>query len=267
MLWCCTAEDEGALPVVPQENFVDMFPVLTIHKEFKTMQIKKPDSSQYEQDLMQTLEQLDGISFHPGSIELTFPGTAEAHNYVKLLKAFPGKPIKIVGFSSESASTLASDRCRAIRSFFEAQMCANGMEIESREEVDGQANKVTVEPCDPKIEQAVREQLPPEPTPCVKQALKEPPKTKVQVTLEFSGADGSSATLQLVRRPIGLTLDLLANQLMVKSVEPLSPGEDAGVKAKMVLTSVDGEPVADKSTDQAWKIVKAAVGNLPDRRS
>jgi len=116
-------------------------------------------------------------------------------------------------------------------------------------------------------EEAVQEQLPPEPKPCVKQVPQEPPEPKVQVTLEFASCDGTSATLRLVRRPIGLTFDLLRPQLTVKSVVPLSPGEDVGVKSNMTLTRIDGEPLADKTSDQAWQIVKVAVGKLPVKTS
>lgn len=92
-------------------------------------------------------------------------------------------------------------------------------------------------------------------------------KSTPQVTLEFCSHDGNSATLRVVRRPVGLTFDLTARQLTVKYVVPLSPPQDAGVQIKMVLTNVDGEPLADKTTEEAWQKVKMAVGKLPVKNS
>jgi len=102
--------------------------------------------------------------------------------------------------------------------------------------------------------QVVQEQPPPEPS-----------KPDVQVNLVFCGTDGNSVTLQLVKRPIGLVFDLLGSRLRVKSVVPGSFAEDSGVKFKMVLTMINGESIADNSTDQAWERVKIAVGKLPGK--
>jgi len=294
MFWCCETKNDEPSTVVLTEKF-DSVVVDNSEEEFK-----------------QRLAQFCSIEFHPGSVDLTPLGQNAAGKYAEVLINFPEKAVKIVGFSDEDLLTsahthqLARDRCRAIKSFFQVQTCRNGMGIQSRGKVDGRANEVTVEPCDPTTidlleatataqdasfvqeqkdaqarqeaeakreaeaqaqreaqakkeaeqkAQTVQEQPPPP----------EPSKPKVQLNLVFTGHDGNSTTLQLVKRPIGLVFDLLGSQLTVKSVVPCSPAEDSGVKFKMVLTSIDGESIADKSTEQAWERVKLAVGKLPDK--
>lgn len=302
MFFCCQAkEDEGLVQhfEAKEDGAEEFFPAVST--ESAVTEVKQPehnDNSDYA--FKQQLGKLDSILFDPSSVDLTLVAKDLADKYVKVLKEFPEKAIKIVGFSTEVLSTpghnlqLARDRCRAIRSFFQARMCTNGIAIQGKGNVDGRSNQVIVEPCDPatlgllestatsedaafaevqqKIQaqteakvnrEVVHEQPPPESKRCVEQAPQETPKPKVEVTLEFLSRDGSRVKLQLVRRPIGLTFDLLATQLSVKSVKPLSAAEDAGVKMNMVLASVDGEPLADKNSNYVWEKVKLAVGKLP----
>jgi len=299
MFCCCQTKNDQPSDAVPAVKFDRL----------------EHDNSEYE--FKHELESLDSLLFHPGSVDLTPASKDTAGKYAEVLKHYPEKAVKLVGFSVEELPTsghnhqLARDRCRAIKSFFQAQTCTNGIAIQSRGTIDGRANEVIVEPCDPMTldlleaaataqdasfvqeqkeaqarreaevqreaqaqsqrethaqreaqaqreaeerVQAVQEQIPSEPT-----------QPDVQVHLVFSSRDGNSLTTQLVKRPIGLVFDLLGSQLSVKSVAPGSLAEDSGVKSKMVLTSIDGESVTNKSTNQAWEMLKLAVGKLPDK--
>jgi len=252
----------------------------------------------------QKVEELEGITFEPGTDELTTAGKLVALNYVNVLRVYSDTAVKLIGYSCEDLPTrahnkqLARNRCRAARKFLKSQACRNkiaiqglgkmplfgdevnvevcdsdqvdSLEQEANEEDDAFAkeqedaaeeNKVVEEP--PSAPVAVEDPAPPNEQAPKESAPEEPAPEEPKVELQLSDDKGDIINLQLVKRPLGLTLDLLQSRLKVKSVLPDSQARASGVEVGMTINTINGESLSNTSVDDAWAKLKEAASKLP----
>jgi len=81
--------------------------------------------------------------------------------------------------------------------------------------------------------------------------------------LEFSDNRGRILSIQLKRRPLGITFTVNQTPLQVKFCQNGGYAHQSGVSAGMVLTAIQGESISNKTYDKAWEMLVAAVKKLP----
>jgi len=182
------------------------------------------------------LDQLDGITFKSRTTEMTSSGISNANAYAAVLKEYPQMTVKLMGYASEPLPShehnkqLSRDRCRAAREYLEGQQCRNQMGICGEGKVSSKADEVRLELCDEdqvqsleataeeediafsrKEEEEKRKQRAEEAAAAAAAVQPEPPAPPApqpQVTLGFKDSSGALVKVQLLKRPLGVTVDI-----------------------------------------------------------
>jgi len=123
--------------------------------------------------------------------------------------------------------------------------------------------KPVVEEPAPVVEEPAPEKAPPPP-----EAVPDPkPVADGKVEFGFYNEEGKIQNFRFGTKPLGMNFDVDKMPIRIKSFGKGSHAQECGVEVGMILATIEGESLRDKTYREAWTKIGETLKNLPAKQA